>query len=96
MSWRRHQPDTKFHTGTERGGSFATPCRGRWSLTDETEGLVEHQPSPPHEDRCEVCQRHDIETRRIELGLRELAAEAPAMHVITWPFDLSDVVGGEA
>lgn len=96
MTWRRHRSDTKFHAGAERGGSFATFCRGRWALTDEAAGLIEHQSSPPHEDRCEACQRQAIETHRIDLGLRELAAAAPVMCVITWPFDLSDVVGGEA
>jgi hypothetical protein len=57
-------------------------------------GDVEQHPSPPHDDRCDGCQRHAIDVRRIETGLRELVdATAPCAG---WPFDLSDVLGGEA
>jgi len=67
--WRRHPADTKFHAGAESCGSFVTRCRGRWSLA---EADVEDDANPAHDDRCEVCQREQIEVERVELGLREL------------------------
>lgn len=87
MAWHRHQGDSKFHAGAPGSGSFVTLCNGRWPLSDEARGEVEHDASPPHDERCDNCQRQAIDVTRINRGLRELAE---------WPFDFSDVVGGEA
>lgn len=86
MSWRRHIGDSKWHTGDEAGGCFCTQCNGRWSLLDELQNEVEHDANPPHDERCDVCQRVHIDVIRVELGLHELTV---AVHD---RFDL----GGEA
>lgn len=95
MTWRRHTAsgDSKFHAGAPSSGSFVTFCRGRWPLTDEErQGAVEHKPSPPHELRCDACQRQVIEVRRVDVGLRELAAAPHDWPGINELFDH----GGEA
>lgn len=71
--WKRHAGDAKFHTGAPRDGSYVTYCRGRWPLADVDRGLVEEHASPPHNERCESCQRQLIEVMRVNRGLRELA-----------------------
>lgn len=93
MTWRRYKGDRLWHTGRDTISSFVTFCHGRWPLSDEAEGLVERSENPPHEERCEPCERQRIEEQRIEQGLRELRAADISP---TWPeFDLSDVPGGE-
>lgn len=76
MTWRRHVGDSKFHTGRDGADSFLTICRGRWSLADELDGQVERSEHPPHDERCEVCQRGQLDVMRIEQGLRELRDSA--------------------
>ena len=95
MTWRRHRGDSAWHTGDENAHSFATNCRGQWSLEDEAAGEVERSDNPPHDERCEVCSRARIDIMRIEQGLRELRESA----TYDWPrargafgFDL----GGES
>lgn len=102
-TWRRHNAsrDSKWHAGDEVIGSFVTQCNGRWSISDELAGEVEHSDSPPQDERCEVCQRARIDIVRVEQGLRELRESAThtphhRSRVVTWPFDLSDVHGGES
>lgn len=70
--WRRHTGDSTWHVGADVGGSFVTCCRGRWPLTDEVAGDVEYDTSPPHDARCDECQRVRIEQLRVERGLAEL------------------------
>lgn len=95
MSWRRHSGDSDFHLGREDRGSFVTLCRGRWPLSAEQLGDVEHHDNPPHDERCDGCQRERIDIMRVEQGLRELRESA----TYDWPrargtfgFDL----GGES
>src|SRR5690606_18700719 len=91
--WRRYRGDRAWHLGREALHSYVTYCHGRWALTDEREGLVERCESPPHDDRCEACERQRLEEVRIEQGLSELRAsetyDTPRARVVTWPdFDL--------
>ena len=73
--WYRHEGDSYWHTGCAVGASFVTLCNGRWPLADGD--AVEHMEQPPHDERCDACQRQRIDQHRVELGLRELAAAAP-------------------
>lgn len=68
MTWRRHAGDSKWHTGAPNDlGSFVTLCNGRWSLTSEAEGLVEHDENPPAAERCIPCSRRQLEIERAEV-----------------------------
>ena len=91
-TWYRHEGDSRWHTGAEAGASFVTLCNGRWPVSEVDE--VEQHDSPPHEDRCQACQRGAIEIRRVERGLTELAQAAPDPD---WPglHELFDL-GGES
>lgn len=98
MTWHRHTGDSVFHTGAPGGGSFVTLCNGRLPLTDVAAGEVESTDRPPHDEKCEACERVRIEQlfiergrRFVESGLAELAANAP--HDLDNPFGFD--FGGE-
>jgi hypothetical protein len=76
MTWRRHSGDPLWHDGAESAGSFVTLCRGRWPLSSEREGLVEHTDSPPLNERCGECRRARADIDRINDGLDELCNSA--------------------
>ncbi len=78
-TWARYAappiPFDFFHliASWNAGGSVLTACRGRWSANC----VSEESSSPPHEDRCEVCERYRVERVQIEIGLDEMARNAP-------------------
>lgn len=90
MFWMKHITlATRFCYGADRSGTFVTNCNGRWGSHDPDFARAD---DPPHEQRCEACERVRIEQRRINIGLAELATntaqEYPGVHEL---FD----VGGE-
>ena len=75
LAWARYcefPVDSFFHlvTAWNSDGSVLTACLGRWSVKAKSEVNA----SPPHDLRCEGCQRHAIEVKRVEQGLAEPSA----------------------
>lgn len=91
MLWTRHATlDRKWHAGVDRNGHFASYCNGNWGTNDPE---IVQSANPPHEDRCEACERQRIDVVRTARALGDLRDsmtydEYPSAH------ELNDV-GGE-
>ena len=72
--WARHEGGPSFHaiSAMEFKGSVVTRCNGRWSTSD----VWEERTEPPHELKCDECQRRLVELRCVERGLDELEQSA--------------------
>jgi hypothetical protein len=69
--WMKHNTLAKIWCfGEDRRGVFTSMCNGRWGAHDSDFARAD---DPPHEDRCDACERGRIERRRIVIGLGELA-----------------------
>ena len=68
VRWARLPASPSFHVvDCDRPYSIVTLCNGAWNIDDE---FVEWMSSPPHEERCALCQRRVIDP--VERGLAEL------------------------
>ncbi len=90
MSWYRPESERTWHVGRAVGASFVTLCNGRFALADGD--AVEHMDQPPHVDRCDDCQRQNIDRIRIERALADLRRSA----TYDWPSAHEFDLGGEA
>jgi hypothetical protein len=96
ITWRRHSGDSVWHLGAESAGSFVTLCRGRWPLSSERDGLVEHDQAPARVDRCNTCVDERGGIDRIELGLRELCDAVAFYDLERAPGAFGFDLGGES